>query len=71
MNLGVYKDTFQKEQITGEILAELTDQELKDELGVSSKIHRVRMMKIITGRHSASCVLNGEDPYYVHLGQNN
>lgn len=69
MGLGSYESNFTKEQITGEILAELNDETLKDELGMSSKIHRIKLMKIVTGRHSAISVLNGEDPYYVHLGQ--
>ena len=69
MGLGSYESNFTKEQITGEILAELNDETLKDELGISSKIHRIKLMKIVTGRHSAMSVLNGEDPYYVHLGQ--
>lgn len=68
MGLGSYESNFTKEQITGEILAELNDETLKDELGISSKIHRIKLMKIVTGRHSAMSVLNGEDPYYVHLG---
>ena len=70
MKLSTYIDNFKKEQITGEILAELNDETLRDELGMSSKIHRVKLMKIISGSHSATNVLNGENPYYVHSGQN-
>lgn len=52
MKLGVYKDSFTKEQITGEILSDLNAEDLRDELGVSSKIHRMKLMKIITGKPS-------------------
>jgi hypothetical protein len=71
MKLSVYVENFRREQINGEILAELNEDALKDELGISSKIHRVKLLKIINGRHSAVNVLNGENPYYVHLAQSN
>ena len=67
MGLTQYQGSVQHEHVTGEILAELDEDSLENELGVKSKIHRVRLMKIITGRHSAASVLKGEDPYYVPL----
>ena len=69
MNMGQYADAFKKEQISGEILCELNDQILRDELGVASQIHRIKLMKVIGGRHSAMSIMNGDDPYYVHLAQ--
>ena len=69
LKLTQYKDIFINEEITGEILAELNEADLQNELGITSKIHRVKLMKVISGRHSALNVLRGEDPYYVHLSQ--
>lgn len=63
MDLAHYCEAFAKEHISGEILAELGDDDLQRELGVNSKIHRVRLMKVITGKHSAQNILAGVDPY--------
>lgn len=63
MGLQQYKDIFLQEQISGDILLECSDQELRDELNVSKKIHRARFMKIIDGSHSAQSIMKGLDPY--------
>lgn len=63
MNLGQYIDSFRQEQITGELLLELTEDVVENELMVSSKLHRMRVMKLIDGKHSAEGYLNGEGPY--------
>ena len=52
MNLSAYKDGFEQEQIDGETMACLSD-EMLIELGVSKSLHRLRLMKIVTGRTSA------------------
>lgn len=52
-----------QEHIDGELLAECNDAILENELAVSSKLHRNRLMKLITGKHSALAILEGEDPY--------
>ena len=67
MNMGQYVEAFKTEQISGEILSELSDEVLREELGITSKIHRIKLLKIIDGRHSAMSIMNGDDPYYVHL----
>ena len=38
-----------QEKITGDILLELNEDELKSELGIKSKIHRLKVMKVING----------------------
>ena len=38
-------------------------QVLETELKMTSKLHRVRLMKIVSGKHSAENILRGEDPY--------
>jgi len=52
MNLIEYKDSFQHEQVDGELLAELSKQELED-LGVTKRIHQLRLIKLINGSASA------------------
>ena len=54
MDLGQYREGFHREHITGEILVECTEEVLQRELEITSKIHRIRLMKIISGQHSAS-----------------
>ena len=53
MNLSVYKDAFEQEHIDGETMACLTS-EMLCELGVSQSLHRMRLMRIISGQTSAS-----------------
>ena len=63
MDLSQYKETFIREHVTGEILLELDDSDLQSELGMTSKIHRIRLLKLIQGIHSAQSILSGLDPY--------
>ena len=63
MNMSQHIEAFHKEQITGELLLELTEDVLEQELMVSSKLHRMRIIKLIEGKHSAEGYLNGEGPY--------
>lgn len=49
MNMSQYKESFQREQVNGEILLEFDEEILKNELHISSRIHRIRLTKIITG----------------------
>ncbi|XP_065909267.1 uncharacterized protein [Dysidea avara] len=52
MNLAEYKDSFRHEQVDGELLVDLTKNELED-LGITKKIHQLRLMKLIDGSSSA------------------
>ena len=52
MNLAEYKASFQHEQVDGELLVALTKDELED-LGVTKKIHQLRLLKLIDGSSSA------------------
>lgn len=63
MELGQYKDAFTRESVSGEILLECDHDILQSDLGVASRLHRVRLMKVVTGRHSAACLIEGADPY--------
>ena len=57
MNLSVYKDVFEQEQIDGERMACLSG-DMLSKLGVSKSLHRMRLMKIVSGRTSASSFIN-------------
>lgn len=57
MNLSQYKDTFARECIDGGILQELDESVLTNELGVASRIHCLRLMKLARGETSVSELL--------------
>ncbi len=63
MNLKQYSEKFTEEQIDGELLVECDAEVLESDLGVTRKLHRNRLIKVITGRHSAESIIKGEDPY--------
>ena len=63
MNLGQYRAKFAEEMISGELLIELGPEDLERDLEVKSRIHRLRLMKIIEGHHSARSILEGQSPY--------
>ena len=54
MKLGQYREIFIEQQITGAILSQCTAEVLANELEVASKIHRLRLLQIITGEISAT-----------------
>ena len=62
MQLREYKGKFNTEVVSGAILVDIDDTILKDELGISSRLHRLRLLKVISGEHSAECILRGENP---------
>ncbi|KAL5506546.1 hypothetical protein EMCRGX_G008208 [Ephydatia muelleri] len=47
MGLEQYQESFQAEEVDGAILAECDEHVLQHELGVTSKIHQIRLMKVI------------------------
>ena len=63
MQLREYKGKFNSEQVSGAIMIDIDDSILKEELGISSRLHRLRLLKVISGEHSADCILKGENPY--------
>jgi hypothetical protein len=50
MNLACYIPAFEANQVDGELLVRLDDDMLKDDLGVSSKLHRLRLLKEVEER---------------------
>ena len=61
VNLDEYSSIFLKEQVDGSLLSEFDDVIMKD-LGISSKLHRMRLSNFITGKTSARQYLE-KDPY--------
>ena len=58
MNLGQYKDNFQREQVDGELMLELNKSDLED-LGVTKNIHQIRLLKLIDGSSSVKKYADG------------
>ena len=54
MGMKQYQDKFKHEQVDGEILAECDEAVLTNDLGVTSKLHRMRLLKIISGMYMFS-----------------
>ena len=50
VGLETYVEVFKAECISGDILQEIDDSVLSKELGVTSKLHRIRMMRLISGK---------------------
>ena len=50
-NLGLpqYKAIFAKERISGIILSQLTEDDLRGELKISSRLHRLKLLEVISG----------------------
>ena len=57
-----YHETFAEQSIDGEVLVECDESTLQHELGMDSKVDRIRLMKI-SGQYSSLGVLRGEYPY--------
>lgn len=54
MGLEKYRKKFMEEKVNGFLLLELDDYALENDLEMSTKIHRIKMMAIINGRHPIS-----------------
>ena len=61
MQLPQYKEAFLKEQVGGDVLIELDDQTLQSDLQINSKLHRVRLMKLISGSYSPENILASKE----------
>ena len=54
MGLKQYAAKFSHELVDGELFFELDDVMLEEDLGITSRLHRLRMMKIIRGEQSVN-----------------
>ena len=65
--MAKYRETFAQKSIDGMILAECDEPILQNELGVSSKVDRIKLMKVITGEYSALSIIEGDN--YVQFNK--
>ena len=56
--LARYKAMFIEEGITGALLKEVDEDILEQDLGISSKLHRLKLMRVIEGRESLDELFN-------------
>lgn len=72
MGLKSYHESFIEEQVNGEILSECDEEVLKNDLKVTSKLHRMRLLKVITGETTLlSTVQFDESPKKNHSKKEN
>lgn len=58
MNLSQYKDIFEKECITGEILVECDEHVFQKELCITNRLHVIHLMKLVKGQISVMVFFN-------------
>ena len=63
MDMRKYQKKFAQESIDGALLLQCDELTLQNELEVTSKLDRVKLIKVITGQHSALRILEGDDAY--------
>ena len=57
IGLEQYEDVFRSECISGDLLLELNDDILEHEIGVTSRLHRLKLNGLISGKKSAKDIL--------------
>lgn len=67
MGLEQYTPNFKLEQINGDILSGCDDALLRDELKVTSRLHRMRLLRVIEGAYSVHDIMAGKDGYIFML----
>ena len=67
MGMKEYQQKFAEQQINGDLLSECDEAILKDELNVSQRLHRIKLLKIISGMYSVQQILMGKDGYVTML----
>lgn len=61
-----YKQSFSTQQVTGLVLTMVDEEMLRDDLNVTSKLHRVRLLKVASGEVP---ILGGKDSKYVKFSR--
>ena len=67
MGMEQYCETFRKQQINGDILTDCDDDILQNELKITSRLHRIRLLRIISGQYSVQKIMSGDDGYVLML----
>ena len=63
LNMRQYQGKFAEDGIDGDVLCDIEESVLETNLGVSRKLDRIKLMKIIKGERSAKSVLEGQYNY--------
>ena len=63
MDMRKYQKKFARKSVDGAILSECDESTLLQELEVTSKLHRIKLLKVISGHYSALRILEGDDAY--------
>ena len=58
MDISQYKQHFIKERVTGMVLTEVDDEMLMADLKMTSRLHRIRLMKVASGQVSVGSVMD-------------
>ena len=58
MHLKKYKKAFKDEKINGHIFCMFDEKILEEDLGVESRLHRIRLMQIVNGEADARAYLS-------------
>lgn len=52
LNLSHYKENFQREGVSGRLLVELSEEDLERDLGMTSRLHRKKLIMVIQGKQT-------------------
>ena len=67
MGMKQYTEAFKNEDINGKVLLECDDSVLANDLRVSSKLHRIRLLKVVSGEFSAKEIIQKSKDLYVSM----
>lgn len=62
LDLQQYKETFEAEELSGEILVECDEEVLENDLGMTDHAHAAKLMKVIQGECSPLALI-ADDSY--------
>ena len=65
MGLEEYQEAFRRQQLNGDLFSECDEDILTNELKVTSRLHRMRLMRVISGQYSVQEILCGRDGYVL------
>ena len=60
LRLSQYRDVFDKEAITGSLLLDLHDESILIELGMNSRLHQLKIQRLLDGRESVRTLMKNE-----------
>ncbi len=63
MDLQQYVEIFRQQHVDGDILSDCDEDILQNELKIQSRLHRLRLQRVISGQHSVANMIT--DPEYV------